>query len=116
MRSKLWTKPFAQDDEDEDEDHDTHEDEDVDDDEDDGDDRAPSVLDSHVVPTAHEAMHASRGISAHLQDPGSGFECSLAGVLSHVSVSLWHQEDDLFKANKYHQKAIFLVSERPANK
>ena len=35
--------------------------------------RAPSVLDSHVVPTAHEAMRASRGISAHLQDPGSGF-------------------------------------------
>ena len=73
VRSKLGTKPFAQDDEDEDEDHDTHEDEDVDDGEDDGDDRAPSVLDSHVVPTAHEAMRASRGISAHLQDPGSGF-------------------------------------------
>ena len=62
------------------EDHDAHEDEDCDDVE---NHRAPSALDSHVVPKAHEAMRASRGISAHLQDPGSGFQCGPAGVLPH---------------------------------
>ena len=69
------------DEDEDDEDHDAHEDEDCDDVD---NDRVPSALDSHVVAKAHEAMRASRGISAHLQDPGSGFECSLAGVLSHV--------------------------------